>query len=82
MEALFPPDKYPYHWVEQPMASNSLAFLVANCVIQAIVFLVVGLRLYSRTTTGSFGWDDWFVIIATVSLTSVEEFSTAYACLC
>lgn len=66
MLALFPPDKSPYHWVEYPIESRSLAFLVANCFIQGIVFLIVGLRFYSRATTSSFGWDDGVVAIALV----------------
>ena len=66
MLALFPPDKSPYHWVEYPIESRSLAFLVANCIIQGIVFLIVGLRFYSRATTSSFGWDDGVVAIALV----------------
>ncbi|KAH7027268.1 uncharacterized protein B0I36DRAFT_350830 [Microdochium trichocladiopsis] len=47
------------------MAPASAAFLAANCVVQAVVLTVVMMRFYSRVTTSSLGWDDWWVLIAT-----------------
>jgi hypothetical protein len=68
MEAIFPPDKSPYHWVAMPITPQSAAFLATNTVLQAITLCIVGLRFYSRITTRSFGWDDWWVVIATVCI--------------
>ncbi|CAH0055485.1 unnamed protein product [Clonostachys solani] len=65
MEQLFPPDKSPYHWVPMPLKPESAGFLATNSVFQAIAFAIVGLRFYSRISTKSVGWDDWWVLIAT-----------------
>ncbi|KAG9253101.1 uncharacterized protein F5Z01DRAFT_174290 [Emericellopsis atlantica] len=66
LAALFPPDQYPYHWNEVPIVGKSLAFLIANYVLEPVVIAVVALRFYSRTTMGTLGWDDWFVLIAKI----------------
>jgi hypothetical protein len=50
-----------------PLKPESAGFLATNSVFQAIVFAVVGLRFYSRLSTKTVGWDDWWVLIATVS---------------
>ncbi|VUC31537.1 unnamed protein product [Clonostachys rosea] len=64
MEALFPPDKSPYHWVPMPLKAESAGFLATNSVFQALAIFFVSLRFYSRITTKSVGWDDWWVLIA------------------
>ncbi|KAI6778520.1 uncharacterized protein J7T54_005044 [Emericellopsis cladophorae] len=78
--ALFPPDQIPYHWDKVPIVGKSLAFLIANYVLEPVVIAVVALRFYSRTTMGTLGWDDWFVLIAKIlcicTLTVVTSLSS------
>ena len=49
-----------------PILGFVAAELAVNCVIVLLVLFVVGLRVVGRLMGPGLGWDDYFVIFATV----------------
>lgn len=47
-----------------------LAILVLSAVFLGLSLVTVALRTYTRLAKGIFGWDDTFVLIGSVSLTT------------
>lgn len=49
-----------------PVLGFVAAQLIINCIVCLLVIVVVGLRIVCRRMGPGIGWDDWFVIFATV----------------
>jgi hypothetical protein len=62
----FPPNESPYHWHVYPMKDVSKAILGVTVTLQVLALTVVGMRFYSRIKTAKLGWDDFWVLVATV----------------
>jgi hypothetical protein len=48
------------------MKDVSKAILGVTVTLQVLVLTVVGMRFYSRIKTAKLGWDDFWVLVATV----------------